>query len=235
MAKEMNVSCNFLVNQLMCELPEQMMDVLLKVRTRTGEHTFREDIYTCTLKYRRGNIVLWPFRSLKRRVANIFWKWNSVSDDSKGTSIQTIVNDVENEDERFTPNSNKRNSIHSDWSDLLSVNEEVEYKKIYKNRSEPNIIGVATTSAASTTETIKKPSVPPVKKTVKNIVLVPYTPKPTDWGSWHIRSPYPTSNIASPLAVQPSQQEKEEEGQLVYELHSPYYSPVHPPEFYEDE
>ena len=205
------------------------MGVLLKVRTRTGEHTFREDIYTHTLKYRRWNNELRPFRSLKRRVANIFGKQNSLSDDSKGTSTETIVKHVESEDERSIPNSNKRDSIHSDCSDLLSANEEVAYRKIYKNRSEPNIIGVATTSPTSATETIKKSSVPPVKKTVKNIVLVLYIPKPTDWGSWHIRSPYTTSIIASPPAVQPSHQEKEEERELVYEPHSPYYSPVHPP------
>ena len=72
MAKEMNVSCNLLMNQLLCELPEQMVDVLLKVRTRTGEHTVREDIYTHTLKYRRWNNELRPLRSSKRRVANIF-------------------------------------------------------------------------------------------------------------------------------------------------------------------
>ena len=28
---------------------------------------------------------------------------------------------------------------------------------------------------------------------------------------------------------------EEEEGELAYEPHSHYYSPVHPPEFYEDE
>ena len=145
------------------------------------------------------------------------------------------MNDVESEDERSIPNSNKRDSIHSDWSDLISVNEKAEYRKIYKNRSDPNVIGVATTSAASTTEITKKPSVPLVEKTVKNIVLVPYMPKPTDWGSWQIRSPYATSTIASPPTVQPSQQEKEEKGELVYEPHSPYYSPVQPPKFYEDE
>ena len=88
---------------------------------------------------------------------------------AKEHPLKTIVNDVESEDERSIPNSNKRNSMHSDWSDLLSVNEEVEYRKIYKNRSEPNIIGVATTSAASTNETIKKPSVSPIKRTVKNM------------------------------------------------------------------
>ena len=74
MAKEMNVTCNFLMNQLVCELLEHTMDVLLKVRTKTEEHTFREDVYTHTLKYRRWNNKLRPFRWLKRRVANIFCK-----------------------------------------------------------------------------------------------------------------------------------------------------------------
>ena len=100
-----------------------------------------------------------------------------------------------------------------------------------------NIGRELTTLAASTAEATKMPSVPLAKKTVKNIVLVPYTPRPNDWGSWQIRSPYTTSTVASPHAIhkQASQEEKEEEGELAYELHSPYYSPVHPPEFYEDE
>ena len=61
----MNVTCDFIEKHLVCELPEQMMDVLLKIRTNTGEHTFREDVYTCTLKYCRWNNHLKPFRSLK--------------------------------------------------------------------------------------------------------------------------------------------------------------------------
>ena len=72
MAKEMNVTCNFLMNQLVCELPEHTMDVMLKVQMRMGENTFREDVYMCMLKYRRWNNELRPFQSLKRRVANIF-------------------------------------------------------------------------------------------------------------------------------------------------------------------
>ena len=61
MAKEMNVNCAFLANRLTCELPEHMVDVMLKVQTRTGEHTFREDVCTYTLKYRRWNNELRPF------------------------------------------------------------------------------------------------------------------------------------------------------------------------------
>ena len=45
----MNITCDFLEKQLVCELPEQTMDVLLKIRTKTGQHMFREDVYTHTL------------------------------------------------------------------------------------------------------------------------------------------------------------------------------------------
>ena len=144
---------------------------------------------------------------------------------------------MESEEERSIVNNDKRDSIHSDWSDLIPVNEEVEYGKVYKNRNGPNIIGAATTLAASAAVATMMPSVPLAKKTVENIVLVLYTPRPNDWGSWQIRLSYTTSTVASPHAVhkQASQEEKEEEGELVYELHSPYYSPVHPPKIYEDE
>ena len=55
MTKEMNVHCNFLENTLKCILPEHTMDILLKVQTRSDEHTFWEIVYTRTLKYRRWN------------------------------------------------------------------------------------------------------------------------------------------------------------------------------------
>ena len=144
---------------------------------------------------------------------------------------------MESEEERSIVNSDKRDSIHSDWSYLIPVNEDAEFGKIYKNRNEPNIIGVGTTLAVSAAKATRMPSVPLAKKTVKNIVLVPCMPRPNDWGSWQKRLPYATSTVASPHAIhkQASQEEKEGEGELVYEPHSPYYSPVHPPKFYEDE
>ena len=66
------------------------MDVVLKVRTRTGKHTFREDVYMCTLKYRRQNNELRTFQSLKRRVTNIFQKQNLLSDETVYTLIGVI-------------------------------------------------------------------------------------------------------------------------------------------------
>ena len=171
MAKEMNVKCNFVDNTLTCELPEHTMDVLLKVRTKLGEHTFREDIYTGTLKYRRWNNELRPFQSLKRRVANMFWKRGLISDDSRGTSMQTVINQMEREEESELC-SDGRESINSDQSELLSVSRKVKYKQC-------NDVVEATTSTAGNTAT--QSCAPPLKRTIKNIVLVPYMPKPKDW------------------------------------------------------
>ena len=213
MAKEMGITCNFIEHNLTRVLPEHTMDVLLKGRTRSGEHTFREDIYTRTLKYRRWNNELRPFHSLKKRVASMFHKRNSFSDSSRSTSTQTIVNDTTKQCkaeamEKDSETNSDRESVHSNWSELIPINN------------------------APTTSTEAKNNEPQTRKRViKNIVLVPYKPKPKDWGSWKVKSPYATSIIASP-SVNNQNQDNEE---MVYVLHSPYYSPVHLPTFYEDE
>ena len=51
MVKEMSVTCDFIQHNLYCVLPENTMDILLKICTRLGEHTFREDIYTRTFNF----------------------------------------------------------------------------------------------------------------------------------------------------------------------------------------
>ena len=213
MAKEMNVSCNFIEHKLNCELPNNMIDVLLKVRTKSGEHTFREDVYTRTLKYRRWNNELRPFRSLKRRVADIFHKRNSFSDTSRTTSTQTIMNDFteqckEEVREKDSETDSERESVHSNWSDVISTE---------MNNPVDAVVDI-----------------PQKKRTVRNIVLVPYKPKPKDWGTWKIKSPYATSTVASPIPDE-SEHVQNSEGKLTYVPHSPYYEPVHSPQFYGDE
>ena len=179
MAKEMNMSCDFVEHQLNCLLPANTMDVLLKVRTKSGEHTFREDMHTRTLKYRRWNTELRPFRSLKRRVADIFQKRNSFSDSSRATSTQTIVNNLSEKckaetREKDSETDSDRESVHSNWSDLIPI-------KVNKP------------TEVITNDTTQR------KRTVRNIVLVPYKPKPKDWGSWKIKSPYATSTVLVPF------------------------------------
>ena len=216
MAKEMNVMCDFIQHNLTCILPENTMDVLLKVCTRLGEHTFREDVYTRTLKYRRWNNELRPFRSLKKRVARMFWKRNLFSDSSRATSTETIANTVPEQcktEEKDSETDSEKESIHSYWSELVPI-----------ETSKPDEVLMI--------------NVPQRKRTVRNIVLVPYKPKPKDCGSWKIKSPYATSTIASPPLdnthqAQTSNQNNEDK--LSYIPHSPYYKPVHSPQFYGDE
>ena len=216
MAKEMNVACDFIQHNLTCTLPENTMDVLLKVHTRLGEHTFREDVYTRNLKYRRWNNGLRPFRSLKKRVARIFRKRNSFSDSSRATSTQTVVNTVPEQckmEEKDSEMDSEKESIHSNWSKLVPIETSKPDKALTIN-------------------------VPQRKRTVRNIVLVPYKPKLKDWGSWKIKSPYATSTVASPILdndnqVQTSNQNNEDK--LSYIPHSPYYEPVHSLQFYGEE
>ena len=218
MAKEMNISCDFVEHQLNCVLPANTMDVLLKVRMKSGEHTFREYVYTRTLKYRRWNNELRPFCSLKRRVADIFRKRNSFSDSSRGTSTQTIVNNLSEQckaetREKDSETDSDRESVHSNWSDLIPI-------KVNK----PAEVMINDTTQR--------------KRTVRNIVLVPYKPKPKDWGSWKIKSPYATNTVASPILDRndhPQNSNQDNEGKLTYVPHSPYYEPVHSLQFYGDE
>ena len=147
----------------------------------------------------------------------MFQKRNSYSDSSRGTSTQTIMNEVPEQcktEEKDSEMDSERESIHSNWSKLVPVelNKPDEALKINDPRR---------------------------KGTVRNIVLVPYKQRPKDWGSWKIKSPYATSTIASPPLdvnnqVQDSNPNQTNE-KLSYIPHSPYYEPIHLPQFYEDE
>ena len=117
-------------------------------------------------------------------MANIFRKRNLLSDDSRGTSTQSIVNHMEREEERSIIAGDKRNSVHSGWSDLISIDEEAEYRKNYKNRKGPNITSTATPLAASATEAIMIPSASPAKENSKRHCAGALYTKAKRWGSW---------------------------------------------------
>ena len=69
-----------------------------------------------------------------------------MSDDTRGTSSQSIINTMEREsEERSIVNDSVRSSIHSNWSDLVPVDIESEYRKIYGNRRRPDIKAHAVT------------------------------------------------------------------------------------------
>ena len=99
--------------------------------------------------------------------------------------------------------------MHLDWSELLLVD---------KN-NQPS-------TSTNDNNNSKQMQNTPVKKTMKNIVLVPYKPKPKDWGNWHIKSPNTTNTVENV---------EQDAATTEYVPRSPYYSPVHSPQFYGDE
>ena len=148
----------------------------------------------------------------------MFRKRNLLSDSSRGTFTQRIVNNikqckVETRDNDSETDSD-RDSIHSNWSELIPITNEI-----------------------NKTGDVTKTNAQPRKRAIKNIVLVPYKPKPKDWGSWKIKSSCATSTIASPLLdINQNQNQNQDQNneEMSYVTHSPYYAPVHPPEFYKD-
>ena len=88
----------------------------------------------------------------------MFRKRNSLSDSSRGTSTQIIVNNIEQCKAEMRDNDSEmdsdRNSVHSNWSELIPINNEIN-------------------KAADVMRTNTQPR----KRGIKNIVLVPYKPK----------------------------------------------------------
>ena len=147
----------------------------------------------------------------------MFCKRNPFSDGSRGTSTQTIINNTTEQCktevmENDSETDSNRNSVHSNWSKLVPINNEI-----------------SNTSTMNTE--VKRSEAQTRRRAIKNIVLVPYKPKPKDWGNGKVKSPYATSTIASPSVNNQNQSNEE----MVYVPHSPYYSPVHPSTFYGDE
>ena len=212
MSKEMTVECDFIQKSLICELPPHTLDIVLKVRTRSGEHTFREDVYTRSMKYRRWNNPMRPFRSLKRRVANIFRRRRSSSNNSWGDSTQTIINWEEE------VQSETNSSISSNWSDHLLVNDMDQPSTSNGNRNSDN----NKTNIQST----------PVKRTEKNVVLVPYRPKPKNWGNWRTKNNINVNNNTK-ITKENSTENLDNDSDVEYVPSSPHYTPVHSPQFYE--
>ena len=111
-------------------------------------------------------------------------------------------------DERSVVGDNKRNIIHSEWSDLISIDEEVEHRRIQR----PDIRPCTSNNlpAAPIAETVL---VPPstsanVHKTVKNIILVPHTPKANNWGALHVKRSQLTSIATGPNSAYSEPEQK---------------------------
>ena len=69
MARQVNSVCNFMLGYVRCELPEDTVDVEVRIRTLGGTHTLKEDRVYCTLKFRLRGGQVKPFEALKVRLS----------------------------------------------------------------------------------------------------------------------------------------------------------------------
>ena len=109
-------------------------------------------------------------------------------------------------EERSVINEGKRDSIHSDWSDLIPINLEAEYHRIHNIKKGPYnrscTSPILSTAPVTNTDPASPSSPAETHKVVKNIILVLYTPKPKEWGSWQVKNSQPASSTAeSPNSV----------------------------------
>ena len=65
MARQKNPICDFVLGYLRCELPEDTVDVQVRIRTFRGTHTLKEDREYHILKLRPWEVRSNPSKSLK--------------------------------------------------------------------------------------------------------------------------------------------------------------------------
>ena len=159
MSKELVMSCDFPTKQLLCELPTNTMDVVLKICMRLGEHTFWEDLNSRMMKYQRWCDTTKSFRGLKRSIASMYRKSDSESNSQKSKNILPFTPLSSDIGGRTV--SSEESSIHdcygfhSDWSSPGTTSQMNNM-----NLSEPQ---------PSTSD-----NTAPTYKTVKSIILAPY-------------------------------------------------------------
>ena len=83
-----------------------------------------------------------------------------------------------NSEERSVISESKRDSVHSDWSDLIPIDVEAEYHGIHNIRkgSYESHASHMPSAAPVATDPVPPSSPAGMHKAVKNIVLVLYTP-----------------------------------------------------------
>ena len=69
MASQISPTCDFVFGFLQCNLPEDTIDIDLKVCTIRGIYIYKEDCNTCTNKFRSWEIHVTLLKPLKEKMA----------------------------------------------------------------------------------------------------------------------------------------------------------------------
>ena len=65
MARQINTVCNFVLEYVKCELPEDAVDAQVRIRMFLGTHTLKEDREYHNLKFKPWGGQVKPFNALK--------------------------------------------------------------------------------------------------------------------------------------------------------------------------
>ena len=90
MSKQLKVTCDFKYELLVCQLPEDIIEVELKVKTKWGKHTLIKDQHSRTVRYcpwDRADCRV-RFHSRRRKTPN-HAKSNDNNDNPTGNSMDS--------------------------------------------------------------------------------------------------------------------------------------------------
>ena len=104
-ARQRSTVCNFVLRYIWCELPEDTVDVMVKVRTMWGTHMLKEDRDNCTLKFRPWSMRTKPFETLKQRLNRyVKRRWTVAAAAAVTPFLQQVMNQgIKGEYNRLQP------------------------------------------------------------------------------------------------------------------------------------
>ena len=76
--RQISIVCSLVLRYVRCELPEDTVDIMVKVRTMKGMHILKEDRDNHTLNFRPWIVRTKPFEALRVRL-NRYVKWEKLT------------------------------------------------------------------------------------------------------------------------------------------------------------
>ena len=95
--QQLNVTCDFL-GFLVCQMPTDVVEVKLKIKTKWGKFTLHKDLHTRTEKYRPWNNVSWRVKIHSRR-------WRQPCHDRTAKEVEAQYNPVSTDSGTFITSS----------------------------------------------------------------------------------------------------------------------------------
>ena len=91
MACKLLMQCNLVFGILNCKLPEDTIDVVLKVHTLRRIHTFRRDRTTQIIKCSPWEAKVQPYPSLKKKMVEFMWHRRTIAIPFTNRSFQPRI------------------------------------------------------------------------------------------------------------------------------------------------